>query len=603
MGNDRVYSRSCTAWDVMGFRAGGGGSKYAVDSDTVRRLLTSRIPKPTNHDRIEGRFEVKMGKAGVKEERSLENVTTSISNSSPISLLSGIGAPGKSASMDEEIINFPSYEECESAGVPEQSRRLKVNSIDIIDDTFLQHRPTIHVDYLSHDWLEEDIWASWRHLTARRNVYTNGPRLENASWRSWGKKKAALRTIPPENIEWTKDLDVTWLYGPLQTGGNQSTEATPLPSRMSDSGIDLGLTKPILKTSSLAELLLQNSLPDLSISRQSSPSNDTAPSRSPSMKSLQKASTVPQVATCQAFSTREKNVRFHEEVAQCISITQSSHDFDEGDITCHFVSDDYDAIDIVREDSPRSSTSDSVKTIELLPPTCLKPEWKPKPEPVQRSNSWPCRSPSFSWNENLLPPPSTRIMDDNDVDWISPIPKEPCKTQSLEKLPKMTDDELFEIEMFGSIQHGPHVMNSSFTHPIETHTTDSSPTISEYLSSCSSDQDQDEEDDFALPFQIQPETESTPSPPLSASQRPVPKRSMSSNDLPSSSNFRYGVPAFSFSSTKDQAGYSASLQSPPPFQTQSNFSTQHPKPSAVIHAAHYEPSSLDDDEDHWWMNV
>lgn len=70
------------------------------------------------------------------------------------------------------------------------------------DDTAIESMPTRHVDYLAHNWKEEDIWASWKHIVAKRKVYTNGPRLENASWRTWTKLKCHLKTVSPETLNW-----------------------------------------------------------------------------------------------------------------------------------------------------------------------------------------------------------------------------------------------------------------------------------------------------------------------------------------------------------------------------------------------------------------
>lgn len=70
------------------------------------------------------------------------------------------------------------------------------------DDTAIRCEPSRHVDYLSHDWKEEDIWSSWRHIVAKRKVYKNSPRLENASWRSWAKSKNRLKTVSPEKLNW-----------------------------------------------------------------------------------------------------------------------------------------------------------------------------------------------------------------------------------------------------------------------------------------------------------------------------------------------------------------------------------------------------------------
>ena len=70
------------------------------------------------------------------------------------------------------------------------------------DDTAIRVEPSRHVDYLSHTWKEEDIWSSWRHIVAKRKVYSNSPRLENASWRTWAKSKNRLKTISPDTLNW-----------------------------------------------------------------------------------------------------------------------------------------------------------------------------------------------------------------------------------------------------------------------------------------------------------------------------------------------------------------------------------------------------------------
>ena len=74
------------------------------------------------------------------------------------------------------------------------------------DDTAVSREPTRHVDYLSHNWREEDIWSSWKHIVSRRNVYSNSPRLENASWRTWTKTMYRLKTVSPERLNWYNNL-------------------------------------------------------------------------------------------------------------------------------------------------------------------------------------------------------------------------------------------------------------------------------------------------------------------------------------------------------------------------------------------------------------
>jgi hypothetical protein len=70
------------------------------------------------------------------------------------------------------------------------------------DDTAIKQVPSRHVDYLSHEWREEDIWSSWRHIVSKRRLYGERSRLENASWRTWAKQKNRLRTVPPDTLNW-----------------------------------------------------------------------------------------------------------------------------------------------------------------------------------------------------------------------------------------------------------------------------------------------------------------------------------------------------------------------------------------------------------------
>ncbi|TIB98922.1 hypothetical protein E3Q17_02811 [Wallemia mellicola] len=138
------------------------------------------------------------------------------------------------------------------------------------DDADAQTRlPSICVDYLSHDWEEEDVWTSWRSMTRHKNDIANGVRLENASWRTWWKQRNKLKTISPETLNWLKDSDVTWLYGPLHT----AVDPVPQPKASTlEDHIDLDQghgTKPILKHRTISELL--------TMPNQSSPSIEAIP--------------------------------------------------------------------------------------------------------------------------------------------------------------------------------------------------------------------------------------------------------------------------------------------------------------------------------------
>lgn len=83
------------------------------------------------------------------------------------------------------------------------------------DDTDVAAEPSRHVDYLSHQWDVSDISKSWRYVVSNKHDVANAARLENASWRTWAQRRSNLKTISPEVVNWAKDTDVTWLYGPI----------------------------------------------------------------------------------------------------------------------------------------------------------------------------------------------------------------------------------------------------------------------------------------------------------------------------------------------------------------------------------------------------
>jgi hypothetical protein len=115
---------------------------------------------------------------------------------------------------DDNEINFPSYDgadccdkvelvESATKNTPATENPVSPDPVERPeDDTGIRVQPSRHVDYLSHDWDEEDIWASWKHIVSNRGAYKNFARLENASWRSWEKKRSNLRTVPPETVKW-----------------------------------------------------------------------------------------------------------------------------------------------------------------------------------------------------------------------------------------------------------------------------------------------------------------------------------------------------------------------------------------------------------------
>ncbi|KAL1302523.1 hypothetical protein AAFC00_002909 [Neodothiora populina] len=343
----------------------------------------------------------------------------------------------------------------------------------VADDTAIKHEPSRHVDYLSHDWREEDIWSSWRHIVSQRKVYGQRSRLENASWRTWAKSKYQLATVSPETLNWLKESDVTWLYGPLQPAAThpltQSSNNTP--SQLSTSSSFVGKAKkPILKKRSMSEVMLQRSISASSLVKQAAASvqaQQSIPIRRPDLSRASSAFTSPAALSVPAsrdhldfldldyFSPRpssgeetpfdgpKRHIRFDDKVEQCIAVDckdGEDEDSDDGDRENPRNDSDSDSSDdgIVmmkrpkrkrqtRRSASRTNSSNS-KTIEKLPDTKLKyKDEPPTPEPVVHhtpfGRSWSSSklSPSAS-QETLRPVSSVRNYvlppddEDNDFD-------------------------------------------------------------------------------------------------------------------------------------------------------------------------------------------
>ncbi|MCJ1315491.1 hypothetical protein MMC15_000811 [Xylographa vitiligo] len=330
------------------------------------------------------------------------------------------------------------------------------------DDSAIKVEPSRHVDYLSHTWREEDIWSSWRHIVAKRGVYSNSSRLENASWRTWTKSKNRLKTISPDSLNWMKDHDVTWLYGPLQTGKRMLLEAESAPpaSQLSRTN-SFATKKPILKKRSLSELMLQRSISSSTLMKQAIDSlraqqpghgplarpklgtraySDFVTAPSP-ISPTEIAAGTPSVAASSSSSGLQtpgerRHIHFNDKVEQCIAINK---DVDDHDDNYSAIQDDDDSSDdgvimmkavygkerkLSNRNTPRGSFSNESKTIAMLPSTTLKyrgdtPE-PPEEVPKQRGGFWNVAaklvtSPS---TETLKPskPSSNFLLDDEDDD-------------------------------------------------------------------------------------------------------------------------------------------------------------------------------------------
>ncbi|QKX53943.1 uncharacterized protein TRUGW13939_01023 [Talaromyces rugulosus] len=329
------------------------------------------------------------------------------------------------------------------------------------DDSSIEEEPDRHVDYLSHEWREEDIWASWRYVVNRRDRYSNSVRLENASWRTWAKSKYGLRTVLPETLNWLKDCDVTWLYGPLQTDKTllDSNNKSPPPSRLSSTNSFLD-RKSILKKKTASEAILQRSLSQHTLLKhagailqaQKAESNRGRPSfvRATSdvglplnrrmSYSFDSTRCTPTNSTSSGLMspTERRHIHFNNEVEQCIAVEAKDDEEHAPDPSAFFLGEDDDGDETESDDgivmmkqfspkaspssrtTPRNSFSSESKTIAPLPSTTLKyrsdtpePPWRQQQN--QRSQG---RDTSPSPSIETLRPPrpdSNFLLNDDDL--------------------------------------------------------------------------------------------------------------------------------------------------------------------------------------------
>ena len=261
-----------------------------------------------------------------------------------------------------------------------------------------------------------------------------------------------------------KDHDVTWLYGPLQTGTAKPLDfdSAPPASQLSRSN-SFGSKKPILKKRSLSEIMLQRSLSSSTLMKQATDSlraqqpekrlrerpllgnrllSDSVTSSNPD--SPGRASIPPTVLSSASASGRQtpctkRHIHFNNKVEQCIAINKGGDDHEDYYSAIHddSASDDdlltmkpiqTSGARISNHTTPRNSFSGDSKTIAMLPSTTLNYRGD-TPEPAEQK----ARQQGSFWNlgaklngspsqETLKPSaPSTNFLldedDDADMTW------------------------------------------------------------------------------------------------------------------------------------------------------------------------------------------
>ncbi|KAK2667203.1 hypothetical protein RAB80_017624 [Fusarium oxysporum f. sp. vasinfectum] len=123
----------------------------------------------------------------------------------------GPETPLSSRSMDSYTISSADHastgvsDDPSRSGIPDHGEHTK-------DDMAASNKPSHQVDYLSHNWRDEDIWSSWRYILRYDVERPNSIRLKNAVWRTRVKAKINMKTISPETLDWLVFLEFDVMF-------------------------------------------------------------------------------------------------------------------------------------------------------------------------------------------------------------------------------------------------------------------------------------------------------------------------------------------------------------------------------------------------------
>ncbi|KAI8882370.1 hypothetical protein K501DRAFT_251621 [Backusella circina FSU 941] len=253
--------------------------------------------------------------------------------------------------------------------------------------------PEMCVDYLSYKFDEMDLAASWRVMTKQKKQVVDGIRLENASWRTWAKQRNNLKTISPQTLNWLKDSDVTWLYGPLHTVIR--TEEDPfLKPRIATAEDTLGLmmtSKGTANTTKKAPLksalkkvtttdLLKRSATELSVDN-----NSNKKEKQHRKISISEANNELRAVSPAVLAThRQPKLRFNQQVEQCVALfaderehgdileEQETSDSETEPAFPKSMSNSKNTSEKNETDTPYFNRTAAVKSIKIIEPAKLK---------------------------------------------------------------------------------------------------------------------------------------------------------------------------------------------------------------------------------------
>ncbi|KAI5295850.1 hypothetical protein KEM52_006720 [Ascosphaera acerosa] len=185
------------------------------------------------------------------------------------------------------------------------------------DDTTIADEPTHHVDYLTHCWSEEDIWSTWRYVLSKRSTLPAVARLENASWRCWGKCRAGGLTVLAEKIDCFKSFVAV------------SQTAVIVPFSNSDSDSIVTVIDIVTAFNSICRLLanirirnrIVTAIADHGAAKVDSEETHRIADHSAALAPMSMASSASSTSSATTpTAPGKRHIKFNNEVVQCIAV-------------------------------------------------------------------------------------------------------------------------------------------------------------------------------------------------------------------------------------------------------------------------------------------
>jgi hypothetical protein len=104
-----------------------------------------------------------------------------------------LGPPASPRANDPYTVSQASN----SISINDQTPGSVVSAEHAEDDTMAQVRPSRYVGYLFHDWKEEDVWSSWKHIVSKGELYDHSAKTGERSLASLDEVEVSVKDRAP----------------------------------------------------------------------------------------------------------------------------------------------------------------------------------------------------------------------------------------------------------------------------------------------------------------------------------------------------------------------------------------------------------------------